>query len=386
MASKTYRANSIKEAIGQVKATLGADAMILSTKRVPRGPQNPYGKDIFEITAAAQDDMSDLLQTASDNTQERRASWIGEPSIGANASDWRDIQTELSEIKDMLLISNRTGGIPQLLGLHPTCLNLYSKLLTEGISERRVWGFMHTAGAFESKRGADPEAVTKNVVKAMMGAVAVAAPFSGKDGGRYVAAFAGPTGVGKTTTIAKLSAELSLKQKKKVGIISADSYRIGAVDQLKTYAAIMGLPCLSAFTTEDLAQALRKLEGRDVILIDTAGQSHRDMNRLQELGDLLGNKASIHTHLVLSATMKPEDMKEAATNFSILKPSSYVFTKVDETRTRGGIIDQLLDLKLPVSYITNGQRVPEDIVAATQRRVLKLILQGSGLGDQGKGN
>ena len=187
----------------------------------------------------------------------------------------------------------------------------------------------------------------------------------------------GPPVSAKPLPSQSLSAELSLKQKRKVGIISVDSYRIGAVDQLKTYASIMGLPCLSAFTREDLAQALQKMEGRDVILIDTAGQSHRDMKRLKELGELLGKDLSIETHLVLSAAVKPEDMKEAATNFSILKPSSYVFSKVDETRTRGGIIDQLLDLKLPVSYITNGQRVPEDIIPATQRRVLRLILQGA---------
>jgi flagellar biosynthesis protein FlhF len=377
MATKTFKANSIKEAIGQVKASLGAEAMILSTKRIPKGPQNPYGKDFFEITAAAQDDMTDLLQAGSEKVSEKPASWIGEPPIRGNRGDWQDIQSELSEIKDMLLISNHTSGIPRLLGLHPACLSLYSKLLASGISERRVWAIMQAGGAFERKQAADPEAVAKHVVKVLKGAIGVSDPFLKKDGVRCVAAFVGPTGVGKTTTIAKLSAELSLKQKRNVGIISVDSYRIGAVDQLKTYASIMGLPCLSAFTREDLAQALKKMEGRDVILIDTAGQSHRDMKRLKELGELLGKDLSIETHLVLSTAIKPEDMKEAATNFSILKPSSYVFSKVDETRTRGGVIDQLLDRKLPISYITNGQRVPEDIIFATQRRVLRLILQGA---------
>jgi flagellar biosynthesis protein FlhF len=210
----------------------------------------------------------------------------------------------------------------------------------------------------------------------MKDAVSVTDPFAGKENGRCAVAFVGPTGVGKTTTIAKLSAELSLKQKKKVGIISVDSYRIGAVDQLKTYAAIMGLPFLSAFSKEDLGRAMKKMAGRDVILIDTAGQSHRDVKRLKELGALLGDSLSIDTHLVLSAATKSEDMKAAADSFSILKPSSYVFTKVDETGTRGGLLDQLMDRKLPVSFITNGQRVPEDIFTASPRRLLKLVLQG----------
>ena len=379
MTAKTFKANSIKEAIGQVKASLGAEAMILSTKRIPRGPQNPYGKDLFEITAASQDDMSDLIQAEPAKEREKPASWLGEPPIQGSRGEWQNIQSELSEIKEMLFISNHVSGIPQLLGLHPACLSLYSKLLASGISERRVWAFMKAGGALERKP-ADPEAVAKRVVKVLKGVVGVSDPFQKKDGARYVAAFVGPTGVGKTTTIAKISAELSLKQKRRVGIISVDSYRIGAADQLKTYASIMGLPCLPAFTREDLAQALKKMESKDVILIDTAGQSHRDRKRLKELGELLGEDLCIDIHLVLSAAIKTEDMKEVATNFSILKPSSYIFSKVDETRTRGGIIDQLLDLKLPVSYITNGQRVPEDILPATQKRILRLILQGAGGG------
>ncbi len=397
MTARTFKANSIKEAIGQVKASLGAEAMILSTKRIPRGPQNPYGKDLFEIQAASQDDMTDLLQTgpAKDREKpaswfreppirgnrgeerEKPASWLGEPSFRGNRNEWQDIQSELSEIKDMLFLSNHMSGIPQLLGLHPACLSLYSKLLASGISERRVWALMKAGGAFDRKP-AGPEAVARHVVKVLKGVISVSDPFQKKDGMRHMAAFVGPTGVGKTTTIAKLSAELSLKQKRKVAIISVDSYRIGAVEQLKTYASIMGLPCLPAFSREDLAQALQKMKDKDVILIDTAGQSHRDIKRLKELSELLGEDLSIETHLVLSAAIKPEDMKEAATNFAVLNPSSYVFSKIDETKTRGGIVDQLMDLKLPISYITNGQRVPEDIFPATQRKVLQLMLQGEG--------
>lgn len=366
----------MKEAIGQVKASLGAEAMILSTKRLPRGPQNPYGKDVFEITAAVQDDLSDLAGPVAAAGREKGASWNNASLENGRPDDWQDIHAELSEIKDMLLVSNQTGGIPQLLGLHPTCLNFYSRLLRAGISEQHAWRFMDEGGAFARQNNPDPEKVARDVVQAMTKAVSVTDPFAGKGGGCCMAAFVGPTGVGKTTTIAKLSAELSLKLKKKVGIISVDSYRIGAVDQLKTYAAIMGLPFLSAFSREDLGKALKKMANRDVILIDTAGQSHRDMKRLKELGDLVGEDFPIDTHLVLSAATKPEDMREAAQNFSILKPASYVFTKVDETGSRGGLIDQVLNLKLPVSYITNGQRVPEDILAATPRRVLKLVLQG----------
>ncbi len=369
MAAKTFRANSIKEAIGQVKAALGAEAMILSTRRIAKGPQNPYGKDFFEVRAAAGADGTDDVVDRFAAGGGGAVSWEN-----GDAGQWPDMRAALLEIKDMLRVAGQAGGISELLGLHPVCLNLYARLIGAGLSEGRARSFLANGGAFNEGKQVDPEVLTRRVVKAMRQAVRVAAPFSEPSGGPCVGAFVGPTGVGKTTTIAKLCAELSLKQKKKVGIISVDSYRIGAVEQLKTYAAIMGLPCLPAFTREDLSQALEKMVGRDVILIDTAGQSHRDMKRLEELGRLVGGGLPVSTHLVLSTAMKPDDMREAADSFSILHPESYVFTKVDETATRGGILDQILDVRLPISYITNGQRVPEDIVAATPGQVLKLML------------
>jgi flagellar biosynthesis protein FlhF len=214
------------------------------------------------------------------------------------------------------------------------------------------------------------------VIKEMVSHIEICDPFGSSTGGRQVAAFIGPTGVGKTTTIAKLGAELSLKQKRRVGIISLDSYRIGAVDQLRTYAEIMGLACLPAFSSEELQKALSHFENLEVILVDTAGQSHLDMARIRDLGRLIEGGGGMSCHLVLSATAKPEDMREATENFATLSPESYVFTKVDETRTRGSLIDQVMAYPLPVSFIADGQRVPEDLRGATKRRILDLVLGG----------
>ncbi len=183
----------------------------------------------------------------------------------------------------------------------------------------------------------------------------------------------GPTGVGKTTTIAKLAADLCLKQKMSVGLISVDGYRIGAVDQLKTYASIMGIPCLPAFTHEDVQHAINKMKSMDVLLIDTAGQNHLDKQRMSELGRLISGQ-SISKHLVLSTTAKSADMKEAAESFANLDPKTYIFTKIDETRQRGGIIDQIFHLNLPVSFLTNGQKVPDDIIKATRKNISKVVL------------
>ena len=370
MTPRTFKANSIKEAVDRVKTELGQDAMILSTKRLPRGPQNPYGKDLFEVTASLQDDLTDLLPPPSRTPAP--PAWDGVPLSGGDLSG---IRGELAAIREMLSLSQGTGSVSKLFSLPQVSLNLYAKLIASGISENHVWACMQRGGGFDREKAADPETVARGVLAAVLEGVEVMDPFASPSGERRVAAFVGPTGVGKTTTIAKLCAELSLKGKKKVGVISIDSYRIGAVEQLKTYAGIMGLPFLSAFTREELEKALQKMEGRDVVLIDTAGQSHQDMARLSAMGKLLGSGAAIETHLVLSAGMKSADMKEAGKNFAMLAPVSYVFTKVDETRTRGSMVDQLLAMKLPVSFIANGQRVPEDITSATRRKVLKMILE-----------
>lgn len=380
MEAKTYKAKSIQEAIGMIKAELGPEAMILSTRRLPKGPRNPYGSDLFEVTAAPPGSVmeksdpleAEELQIGIEKWFTRDAD-LRAPGGETNLS-LEGLKAELVTIKDMLFLFNQTGGMPHFLQLYPECLNLYTRLVRSGISEKRVVQLMKKAGESADNVKLTAEQIAKKVIHDIFSFVEVIDPFSHNEGERRVAAFIGPTGVGKTTTIAKLCAELSLKQKKKVGIISIDSYRIGAVEQLKTYADIMGLPCLPAFSAEDFQYALARMENREIILVDTAGQSHLDLDRMRELGRLMAGDTEISNHLVLSATAKREDMQEAARNFFMLSPKSYVFTKVDETRTRGGLIDQVLELKLPISYITNGQRVPEDIMTATQKRILQLVI------------
>lgn len=380
MTAKIFKAKSIQEAIGMIKTEMGADAMILSTRRLPRGVRNPYGTDMFEVTAAPPGAGGQAGESRGvDKPQDGIGKWLirGEDATEATAatqSAMEGLRSELVTIKDMLFLFNQTGLMPDFLQVHPECLNLYARLVRAGISEKLVAQLMKRAGGFSGGEKLSTEQIAKNIIREIFSVVRVLDPFSDNSGPRQVAAFIGPTGVGKTTTIAKLSAELSLKRKKRVGIISIDSYRIGAVEQLRTYADIMGLPCLPAFSAEDFQHALARMENRDIILVDTAGQSHLDMDRMRELARLMAGQTTISNHLVLSATIKREDMQEAAKNFSTLAPRSYVFTKVDETRTRGGLIDQVMELSLPVSYITNGQRVPEDIMGATQKRILQLVI------------
>jgi flagellar biosynthesis protein FlhF len=388
METHIYKPKRIKDAVDRIKEEIGPDAVILSTRRIPKDDDDPSGHDLFEVTAAPPLYPADLKPFDSEKINENpinhllesdSQSWGGFLSPKASDYDgaekrWNAITAELLSIKDLLFLINQASGLPDHLNMHPKCLNLYARLIKSGVSERHAQAFMKKGGAFTNSHEAGPEKTIKNVLKEILFNINVLNPFESETEKRHLAAFIGPTGVGKTTTLAKLAADLGLKQKKNVGLISIDSYRIGAVEQLKAYAAIMGLPCLPAFSSEELELAANKMRDKEIILIDTAGQSHLDNKRMKKLGNLLEGNLSISSHLVLSANAGKLDMKEAAENFAVLNPTTYVFTKLDEAMQRGNIIDQIMDLKLPISFVTNGQRVPEDIVCATKKNILKLIL------------
>lgn len=255
---------------------------------------------------------------------------------------------------------------------------MYAKLVRAGISEGRANGFVERACRQAEGGPLSRKEMGRRVFAEIFQSIAVADPFRENEqhsggSGRKLMAFVGPTGVGKTTTIAKLAADLHLKHRRKVGLLSIDNYRIGAVEQLKTYAAIIGLPCLSAFTREDVQNAARRMENREIVLIDTAGQGYQDRKRLAELAHMMGGEPRISSHLVLSLVSRELDMQKAASQFSRLNPSTYIFTKADETVQCGCMIDQVHEYNLPISFITHGQNVPEDIMAATRRNISRLV-------------
>jgi flagellar biosynthesis protein FlhF len=190
-----------------------------------------------------------------------------------------------------------------------------------------------------------------------------------------IAHFVGPTGVGKTTTIAKLAAEQVLKYRRKVGFITSDTYRIAAVDQLKTYATILGVPLEVVFSPMDLKKAFEALQDRDIIFMDTAGRNFRNEMYVSELNALLHAGGKSETYLVLSLTTKYKDMRAIAENFSKFKLDKVLFTKRDETDTFGPVINLLHEFPLQLSYITTGQNVPDDFAVANENEIIDLILE-----------
>jgi flagellar biosynthesis protein FlhF len=190
-------------------------------------------------------------------------------------------------------------------------------------------------------------------------------------------ALIGPTGVGKTTTIAKLAAAYLLAGGKRVALITIDTYRIAAVEQLKVYGEIMNLPVEVVKTPEQLRAVLQRHSNKDLILIDTAGRSPKDDVSLNELQDFLAVDGAIEPHLVLSATTRERDLYETYNRFSALGPKSLLMTKLDECESLGVLLNIYLIINCPLSYLTNGQKVPEDLVQANAELVSALILENS---------
>ena len=186
--------------------------------------------------------------------------------------------------------------------------------------------------------------------------------------------FVGPTGVGKTTTLAKLAARYALYQGENVGIITIDHYRIGALEQLRTYADITGLPLEVVMTPRELQRALEKLGGCQRILIDTAGRSTLNHVHIQELSNYLQNLPPAEIFMVISATTKSQDLRLICENFRRMNYNRLIFTKLDETNTFGILLNGIFLTGLPAVYITTGQNVPDDISLADLDRMSSFIL------------
>ncbi len=196
------------------------------------------------------------------------------------------------------------------------------------------------------------------------------------DGRPLTIAFVGPTGVGKTTTIAKLAATYKLRLNRRVGMITADTYRIAAVDQLRTYANIIGLPVKVAMTPQELTNAVASFAGYDVLLVDTAGRSQHDVNRLTELSQFIAAAAPHELHLVVSAAMAEAVTLATVERFRPIGPDRMIVTKLDEAVGFGSLVSIAAASGLRISHVTTGQEVPDDIELADAGRLARLVLDG----------
>ncbi|GGI94612.1 flagellar biosynthesis protein FlhF [Alicyclobacillus cellulosilyticus] len=351
MMVRRYVVKDMPEAVTRIRQDLGRDAVILSTKRVTVKKWLGFWRSKrIEVVAAIGDDVP-LRATA----QQVQRLMQSVPDFRARPQDER------------MSPPAEHGGSRHAEAVEAHLEPLYRRLLWHGMSEE---GARRLLEVMRARQGNRPESDAAD----MLAGLAEPQPISPQS---RLVAFVGPTGVGKTTTVAKLAALHVLSGERKVGLITTDTYRIAAVEQLRTYADILGVPLAVVYRPEDLPSALAQMDDRDLIFIDTAGRNYHLDAYIREAEAWLRAVPIDETFLVLAATGKPQDLDAVARKFAALPVDKFVFTKMDETATYGAILDLVLNHRKPVSYITTGQNVPDDIEVASFEKILKLILEGA---------
>lgn len=349
MKVKRYLVNTMPEAVEAIRRDLGPDAMIVSSRKVRQDSLWGFLRPKkLEVTAAI-------------DTPPPAAAVTGPPQ------EYQKLQEEVLQLKNM--ISTRILGedLQQL----PATVARWKNILEELEINQDVIDAVIERVA--SHTGLEQEITPQAVVNELAGVLSFP-PDSCQLNGQ-VATFLGPTGVGKTTTLAKLAARMLIWEKKRVALVTTDTYRIGATEQLKTYGEILGVPVEVVMTPRELRQALDRHHDKDVVLIDTAGRSPRNPIYRQELLSYLASAQPSDTFLVLSCTTKNRDLLRIAENYQVFKVDKLIFTKLDETPSLGPILNVSRATGLPVAYLSNGQNVPDDLLAASPLELARLIVE-----------
>jgi flagellar biosynthesis protein FlhF len=252
----------------------------------------------------------------------------------------------------------------------------FQELLLNGIDKKLALRLIQNVQFNVSMEGnVTRDVVLESLAKEMLSGIKTYDPLNVKKGHeKKMIALVGPTGVGKTTTMAKLASQAILQKNLKVGLINIDSYKIAALDQLATYAKILNVPFRQASNAIELERALTEFKPLDLILIDTSGRSQKDSENLVLMKKILGEFTSIESLLILSATTRDQELHDIVRRFEMFSPNGLLFSKLDESNIYGCIYNLAQQTKLPLTYFTVGQRVPEDIELASAERVVDLIL------------
>lgn len=353
MQIRTFKAATVNEALLLVKKELGPDAVILKNEKVPLSPTQSY----VEIMAASEHDTGKRTQGG----------------VPAEAQDFY-VHNEIKEIKSLLSLLISSRDYFNQLQMQQPLAEIYHSLLSRGLDEKQTFILLKKAISELKVGPAKKKDIVGGFCRQLLDKVSLTMPFHHDSLAKSTYfTFLGPTGVGKTTTLAKLAAYLKIKQRMDVAVISIDTYRIGAVAQLQHYADILNVPMEIAQNAAELAGAQDHFKHHDVILVDTIGKNFLHKKHLSELQDIFRNNDNAHHFLVLSAAAKDEDLKQTIRHFEALKIQSLIFTKLDETLSPGSMLNQLLRFSHPLSYLGTGQCVPEDIKLATHKNLISFL-------------
>lgn len=379
MKVKKFVAPTMPEAMKKIRSELGSDAVILNSKVVEKGGFfGFFSKKSIEVIAALDSNIDHSNQQRSGIQKAKHESIRFQPTeipkSGGLAEKDLDVLREIVELKKIMkqLTSGTNTGFDQ----YPGPLREIATLLTDnGIVESirsellnellEKWFLNSAQGTTEEVIQWLHECMLKKLAPYRFGGISYE---------RKYINVVGPTGVGKTTTLAKIAAECVLKDHKKVGFITTDTYRIAAIDQLKTYAKILGIPIEVCYNIEDFRLAKEKFANYDLVLIDTAGRNFRNKEYVQDLKEIIDFDREMETYVVLAMTSKYLDMKTIYEQFSLVDITKFIFTKVDETANCGAMLNMILTCQVGAAYITNGQNVPDDIILCSPQLVVNTVL------------
>lgn len=379
MRVRRFVGDNVAETMGKVKKELGSEAVILQTREFREGGfMGLFGKMRVEVTAAIEEKPVAAQSTPISNyihkNEEAKPPKIGPVSDAKEKPG--DLQEEIIAMRRMLENMNKhIEGLGTEKCVWPLILQKWADHLQDrGIRENLVKLLIsHVQQTLPPEEWVDNSQVYARLetnVRQICGQIGLIQP--GIDKPRIVALI-GATGVGKTTTIGKLAAGFSIVDKRKVALITADTYRVAAVEQLKTFGEIIGVPVEVAMTPNGLREALKLHADKELIFIDTAGRSpHHDLH-MSELRAFLDQAQPDFTMLVLSATTQFSDQLRIYQRFEGLT-THLIFTKLDEAGSAGSLLNLLGQTTLPTAYLTNGQSVPDDIEAATPNRIARYVL------------
>jgi flagellar biosynthesis protein FlhF len=374
MQIKKFRAASLKDAISLMKEQLGEDAVVLSTK-VYEGDLKLGKKKEFEITAGFDDEPKTKDFLIDDN----------EPISFPNSS--KNFETELKKLTNKIygaanqtkekkpekeLISAEKLQNKKAFNDFQEVIDILKYKEVDDLLINTIVNQLKKYSMFLNKENID------NYVLSTISSMIPTSEFKITKGKTpKTIALIGPTGVGKTTCIAKLAVISKILHNLDIGLISIDTYRLGALDQLKIFAEVSNIDFLVAYEPSEMKSLMQKLKKKDLVFIDTVGRSQKNTSLLKGINDYLNEVNIDEKYLVMSTTSTTKNMIDVADKFKSIKYDGFVFTKIDEAVTYGNILNVVNKFNTPIKYLTNGQVIPDDIIAADPDFIANLIYTGS---------
>ncbi len=379
-----YLGKDVQEALLKLKMDFGNDAVILNTRKVKRkGWLRFFKKPMIEVLGAIDEDYGTKKNVV---RKEPKLTGVNiQSAIANNDGQLLELEKKVSDMESVLnkiyqemqkndiKVSEKSGAGYEN-SENSKILQLFSdNLIKNGVEAKIVDELI---GKVRLKHADCSVNEVANSIFEEIGCM-IKEPeeliIEGKDKSKVVM-FVGPTGVGKTTTVAKIAADFAINKSMQVGLITADTYRIAAIEQLKTYAEILGIPLTVVYTPNDIEQALRNYEDKDLILIDTAGRSHRNKVQFDELKAFITVAKADEVYLLLSVATNERVCKDILKNYAFLEDYKLIFTKMDESPVCGVILNTVKHTGKKLSYVTNGQNVPDDIEMADVSKITKSLL------------